>query len=303
MKFDIRKFGEEDRETVMAIGSAIYPEYQGDCWHAASQFDSERVTPYRYVAVADEILGYGAIRYLRQGHGRIDLIVSPRWQRHGVGSRLMERLLEDLASEDGVAAHGRVREDHEEGLSFLRKHGFVEHQRMYGLELNIADAQPADFRPLVVRLEEQGVKIETFAEEREHDPLWISKLLDLHNAVLPTWPDPEGVSPTQLTQDEFLPKLEQEVAGRPDALFIAKVGDLYVGYSGMFALGTAVRPEFRGRGIATALKIPTIEYAQKLQMKLALTCTANPAMLAINEKLGYKCRHVEIRMTRSLLSE
>src|SRR5215831_10646144 len=283
-------FDAADTAAVVAIQHTIFPEYEKESWHAGGQFDSERVTPYRYVAAAKELLAYGAIRYLRQSHGRIDLMVHPRWQRHGIGTNLIKRLLDDLVSTNSVAAHARLRGDHEEALSFLTKRGFKEHHRMYGLELDVGDAKLAKFWPLVNRLAAQGVKIATFAEESERDSSCTQKLLDLHNSVLPSWPDPEGVSFTPMVESEFVRKLEREVADRPDALFLAKIGELYVGYSGMFALGTAVRPEFRGRGIAVALKTHTVEYAKKIQLQTAMTCTANPAMLAINEKLGYQQR-------------
>jgi GNAT superfamily N-acetyltransferase len=127
-----------------------------------------------------------------------------------------------------------------------------------------------------------------------------NKLLDLHNAALPNWPDPEAVPFKPAVYDEFAWQVEREAGERPGALFIAKLDDRYLGYSGMFALGTAVRPEFRGRGIATALKAHTIKYAQEAAIASAITCTANPAMLAINEKLGYRRELVEIRMMKAV---
>jgi GNAT superfamily N-acetyltransferase len=95
-------------------------------------------------------------------------------------------------------------------------------------------------------------------------------------------------------------RVDREAGRRPDALFIAVKGNLYLGYSGMFALGTAVRPEFRNKGIATALKVHSIHYAHQAHITSAMTCTASPIMLAINEKLGYRRELVEIRMMRPL---
>jgi GNAT superfamily N-acetyltransferase len=169
VEFQIRTFAEADRAAVIAMCDTIYPEYREGGWHAAEQFDSERFTSYRYVAEARHLLGYAAIRYLRQGHGRVDLMVLPEWRRRGVGTGLMKRLLQDLRSVNSVAAHARVREDHEEALSFLRNRGFTEHQRMYGLRLCIAEAELDRCWPLVNLLQAEGIQISTFAEERTRD--------------------------------------------------------------------------------------------------------------------------------------
>ena len=112
--------------------------------------------------------------------------------------------------------------------------------------------------------------------------------------------DPEAARFRPATYERFAARFDRETSDRPDALFIAVKDRTYIGYSGMFAMGTAVRPEFRNRGVATALKVHTIRYAQQAQIDSAMTCTANPIMLAINEKLGYRRQLVEIRMMKPL---
>jgi GNAT superfamily N-acetyltransferase len=309
MLYRLRRFTENDRAAVIAMGDAIYPEYrQHEAWHAAEQFDFERVTSYRYVAECSAIVGYGAIRYLRERQARIDLMVHPEYQRRGAGTKILQRLIQDLRSTECAAAHARVRQDHQEAVSFLQNRGFVEHQRMYGLRLNIGEVPFDDLWPRVSRLALQGIQISTFARERVSDPEWLYKLLDLHNSALPDWPDPESVTAADTqhvasrpaSYEDFARRVDREAASRPDALFIAIIENRYIGYSGMFALGTAVRPEFRNRGVATALKVHTIRYAQESQIASAMTCTANPIMLAINEKLGYRRERVEIRMMKPL---
>jgi len=301
MQFRIRSFAEPDDSAVIAISDAIYPEYRQDgTWHAAGQFDSERRTGYRYVADAGGIIGYGAIRYLREGQGRIDLMVHPDCQRRGVGTKILEQLLADLRSTNAAAAHVRARQDHNEALSFLNNRGFVERQRMYGLRLNVAQVKLTEYSRMTGQLALQGIRISTLARERVSDPDCIENLLDLHNAALPDWPDPEAAGFRPATYESFAARVDREASDRPDALFIAVKDRTYMGYSGMFAIGTAVRPEFRNRGLATALKVQTIRYAQQTQIAYAMTCTANPIMLAINEKLGYRRQLVEIRMMKPL---
>jgi RimJ/RimL family protein N-acetyltransferase len=52
---------------------------------------------------------------------------------------------------------------------------------------------------------------------------------------------------------------------------------------------TGVDPAFRGRGVAVALKLRTIEFAQRNGYERISTWVEsnNPSMLAVNEKLGF----------------
>lgn len=84
-----------------------------------------------------------------------------------------------------------------------------------------------------------------------------------------------------------------------DAFFLAKMGDLYVGVSVLkrseadphllWQQLTAVLPEYRGQGIATALKLRTVEYARAHGYREFRTYNSsrNGPMLAINGKLGF----------------
>jgi RimJ/RimL family protein N-acetyltransferase len=57
---------------------------------------------------------------------------------------------------------------------------------------------------------------------------------------------------------------------------------------------TGVIREYRGRGIATALKLKVIEYGKKNGYRVIKTWndSVNEAMLAVNIKLGFKRRLV-----------
>ena len=93
-----------------------------------------------------------------------------------------------------------------------------------------------------------------------------------------------------------------------DGCFIAVDGERYVGYSALTinarkptqagSGGTAVRPEYRGRGIATALKAKTLAWARAHGIGRLATSSDNPAMVRVNEKFGFKRTYVEVRLVR-----
>jgi GNAT superfamily N-acetyltransferase len=65
---------------------------------------------------------------------------------------------------------------------------------------------------------------------------------------------------------------------------------------------TGVRGDYRGRGIAVAMKSKIIEFAQKHGYDTIETwnSSTNTAMLAINTKLGFKRKTGWIRMEKIL---
>jgi mycothiol synthase len=104
-----------------------------------------------------------------------------------------------------------------------------------------------------------------------------------------------------------------ENANGPLAL-VAVVDGEVAGFAGLIALGarpgvlenalTAVRREYRGREIATALKQALIAWAAASGYREIVTWTqqGNAAMQAVNEKVGYRLGHVSITLRGPLLA-
>ena len=77
----------------------------------------------------------------------------------------------------------------------------------------------------------------------------------------------------------------------PEQVSIMTLGDVYVGYTSADranGLGTAVHPHYRGRGVATALKAENLTRCIAAGQHAFETSSANPAMLRVNERLGYR---------------
>lgn len=88
------------------------------------------------------------------------------------------------------------------------------------------------------------------------------------------------------------------VGSNPAWITIAADGDRFVGTTrmtlnadtgSMYITFTGVDPEYRGRGIALALKLLAVEKARQLGVRYLRTNndSQNAPMLAVNQKLGY----------------
>jgi len=97
----------------------------------------------------------------------------------------------------------------------------------------------------------------------------------------------------------------------PDAYFLAVVGGQYAGVSTLWKPQTGdwlqqgltgVRRAFRGRGIATALKVRTVEYARARQYRQIKTENEihNATMIAINDRFGFQRQPVWITFLKNL---
>jgi RimJ/RimL family protein N-acetyltransferase len=98
----------------------------------------------------------------------------------------------------------------------------------------------------------------------------------------------------------------------PDACFIALKDGAFVGYSNLLAIEagysidmTGVLRAFRGNGVATALKLRGIRYAQEHGNRRlwAVNDSVNVAMLALNQKLGFVRGGANVRYVKRFAKE
>ena len=162
------------------------------------------------------------------------------------------------------------------------------HEDMIEMRLDVASVDPHDGERPTERVTTPRVAITTLAEERSRDPEALANLYALALVV--------HTSP-QWTLEEYLERFD-----RGEAVFIAKHGSTYVGYTylterecAVATLNqcmTGVRPEYRRCGIGTALKARGIRYAQEQGFSTIVTRIGadNEASIAMNQKMGFRAR-------------
>jgi GNAT superfamily N-acetyltransferase len=318
MSIAIRPLHQLDYDPAVTLCSAVDPERGADLKESLQRADEPSqltVSPVRrWVTVDDrtgQLVGYAACWNTRRRKHRMELMVHPERRRQGIGSELLSTLLADLWAAQAETLQARVWGDSPESLQFLQHRGFSEVHRMYELRLDLREADLVAFADLPARLAAQGIQVSTLREEGAKGERFWARMLDLQNAAMSDWPDPDpdGVA-TVYTEREF----RQVFASWqviPDAFFIAKAGGRYVGYSGLGADGrggdtigsgpTAVRPEYRGLGVATALKVLSLSWAKGRGYLAAVSRSANPAMIRVNEKVGFRRGRSEVRLVRKLI--
>jgi GNAT superfamily N-acetyltransferase len=185
-------------------------------------------------------------------------------------------------------------------LTFLKKCGFEETSILLDLRLDLAKIEgPLPLPIIVKRLNSNGISMTTLAEERARDPRCVEKLYELTTLARRDDPARSPLAPPGYNSREAALWLDMPYV-LPEGYFIAKCGDAYVGVSdvslfdampGALTAGfTGVKREYRHIGVATALKMHAILYAQSHGYQILQTFNnpTQPAILALNQKLGFE---------------
>jgi len=243
-------------------------------------------TPEQLMLLAEadgELLGSGVGgRSDVGGHGFVAPRVLPDKRRRGAGAALLERLAGHVESLGFPRASSNV--DDPGSLEFAHCFGFREHDRQVEQVREIADEDPPKIP--------DGIELVSLADRPELHARVYHELAIEALADIPITPKLE------ISFEDW----EREWVTWPEGSFVALEGEEIVGCAGLIRDFdrpdraehglTAVRRDWRGRGLAEALKSQTIAWAAAngLTELYTWTQTGNEPMQAVNERLGYIIR-------------
>lgn len=300
----IRDFQPEDYQAIVEIGNALFPEHRDTVEeerHWDETFDRTRFTFRRFVATAPdgEVVGVGQYMHMPWAFDprkySMWVMTRPGWQRRGVGGVLYDRVVRELKAANALNVKGNARESMRESVGFLEHRGFREVMRNWESRLDLTAFDPAAFAD---RTElPAGIEIVSLAEELDRDPGSLERAYELGNVVSPDAPRVDPFTPPGF--EMFRSHVLEGPDTFPEAFLLAKDGDAYVGQTDLhrshamtdtlFTDFTGVRREYRGRGIAFALKVAVLTMAKGKGYREVRTwnSTLNAPMLGINVALGF----------------
>lgn len=302
IRTQILPFSEEWRGGVEALAYAVFPEY-GDTallWRPGHQLDQPEQARLRLVALnaGGSVVGYGAIRQTSPQRYRLNLLVQPGSQGEGIGTALYERLIAELRAAGAVAVNVRTRDDQSIALDFLYQRGFEEAHRMKGMTLRVDQIDPDRLESMLIPLDQENTSVSTLGELRRTDPDWREKLYVLYSRVREGWSDFDPTQPEEKSWPlEHFDRYLGELANAGPT-WVAQYGDSYVAFVG--ALGTAVHPDWRRRGLGGALKALQALEAHAAGQATLISNSANPMIWRINRRIGYQPWFSEVRLLKQL---
>ncbi len=233
--------------------------------------------------------------WMKPGHFYIKVIVQPEARGHGLGTQMYDDALQ-VADENG-ATHlkSSVGDTDINSLKFAVKRGFRIEHHTFESTLDFTSFNEHRFDDLLARLHAEGFRFFSLAEaglteENKH------KLYDINRAAAMDNPGNDGVFPDFYA---FSKNVFEASWFRADAQIIVSYADQWVGLAAIgiypadnhaYNTFTGVLHEYRGRGLALALKLQTILLAKKEGVGYIRTHndSKNRSMLAVNRKLGYR---------------
>jgi GNAT superfamily N-acetyltransferase len=219
--------------------------------------------------------------------------VHPDYQRQGVGELILSHLENWAASHKASVLLSEVKDWIPGSLPFAQKHGFLLDAHIFESRLNLHQLDLSKFADPIHRLQDSGITFVTLADiageeaEKKLYELYVESSKDNPGQIgnLPAFPE---------WRKEALP----EDCAQERWVFIARDGDRFVGVSTLFSTDedgvlytdyTGVDPHYRGRGIAKALTLLSIQAAinEGAHTMTIDTEAGNEAMQKLNKSLGY----------------
>lgn len=302
----LRAFTNDDYPAWVAGSNLCYPDYPWsveEARHDDDKWDHDRFFKKRIVAEEDGLM-VGVVEFYHRpsrfhpDRYGFDLWVLPDRRGRGHGGALHDAAITILRERNALAATSGVKETMTDGVEFTKKRGWVEIKRDWESRLTVAGFDFDKFAGAAERLTAQGIRISTLADELARDGGAAQKAYELTDHCRRDVPAMD--QPTDITFEEWKKDWIDAPSFLADAFFVAIDGEgRWLGMSNLqrsiedpsfiWQGLTGVARDARGKGLAMALKLMTVRYAQRLGVDHIKTWNDqhNRPMLAINEAMGF----------------
>lgn len=302
---------ETDMSRLVAIRNAIeaLPVTLDELWQR-ERSASPSLIRRRVVALdgAGQMVGFGsAVRasYMPDGRFSLRVLVDPASRGRGFGSALYDEVVRLARAEGARQFDGMVREEQSASLRFVQNRGFRIRRHLFASRLNLERFDERPFTGVIARAEAAGFRFFSLAEI----PDTAENRRRYWELDMETNRDIPGNEQKEIPFEEWQRILFDADSYRAEGEIVAVQGERWAGVTSVavypekrlaYNSYTGVRREFRGHGLATALKLLAIRMARRhgLQGMRTNNDSENGPMLAVNRRLGYEPEPGEYWMIR-----
>jgi GNAT superfamily N-acetyltransferase len=270
----------------------------------------ERLFRRYVVEQAGKIIGYGFSMKPDTAVNRFHLAIHlpPQYQTEGLIGDFYTYIIDNCRQHGAVGFTTKVRDGAALKMDWLTQNGFQPVMRYPLSTLNVPAFDSAPYAGLFDKMAEQGIEITSLAELSLRDADWQKRVYDLDVIISEDVPSPHPYThaPFHLyAQREF-----ENPQFAPEDWFVAVIDGQYVGMTVFEKVGedtemlqtsfTGVFKTYRRRGIALALKVRSIQYAQSLGTRLIIANNEeNNPMYQINLALGFQLQPADADWERN----
>ncbi|MCE7989221.1 MAG: GNAT family N-acetyltransferase [Caldilinea sp. CFX5] len=228
----------------------------------------------------------------------LDLVVHPDYQGRGIGAAVYDYVTARLAERSPAITSlvTSTREDQRRALRFLADRGFQTTMRWARSQLTIAAFDFAQFAQAEARPNAAGIHLYSLQELAAQDPTWQYKAYALDQVAGQDAPSPDPMNAVSF--ESYVENTFGHPGWLPAGCFAAVAGNgMWVGITELGRTAdphrlntpwTAVHPGYRRHGIATALKVRAIRFAQNWGAQtISASNEENNPMYQLNLQLGF----------------
>lgn len=319
--FSIRPFQATDAEydAIALVEKAVYPENADkveDFKHADASREPDRFFQRWVVEGADgRIIAFANLSHQihnqTPGRYRFLIVVHPEFERRGVGTAVYHQFWQTLQTQtpQPTILESGTYQHLPQSIRFLEKQGFKQVMRWVITRLELSEFDMAQFEPLIDNLQAQGITFATLPQLQSRDANWLPKLHELDWQL--TQDEPLPYAPKKMPVEQFKKLFVDGPNVLPEGWIVAVANGRLIGNSVLekghlpdsLSTGyTGVLRDYRRRGLATALKALTMDWAKKSGYSFIRTGNEehNP-MLTLNKKLGFKEVTAHLAFEKKLL--
>jgi len=232
----------------------------------------------------------------------------------GIGSSLLAVVIDEAIRRKAPRFLAGASEAHPDALTWAAKRGFREIGRRIESYVELASFDPARFRKRADDVRGSGIALKTIDEildGRDGDSRE-TFIRALYDAETPMWEDVPWATPMpHWPYDRFRRMGFESGQMIADVSIVAYDGETIAGFTMTgkrqsqdgYTWMTGVGRSYRGRGLATAIKVEALSRAKAKGLRALLTTNDEPnkAMREINAKLGYRTLPAHVQLEKPLL--
>src|SRR2546423_3021639 len=318
-----RPFEDRDREPWVAERNTWYgPMEQGSAkewrtWETMAP-DESRLR----IAVDDSLGNVAAIADVGSGGAFMHpdgaqsggVSVARAHRGKGIGSSLLAAIVDEAIRRKAPRFLAGVSQAHPDALAWAAKRGFREIGRRIESYVELASFDPSQFRAGSDEIRGSGIALKTIGEILEDRDAESRErfIRSLYDAETPMWEDIPWATPTPHWPYERFRNMGFE-SGQMlgDVSIVAYDGETIAGFTMTgkrqsrdgYTWMTGVVRDYRGRGLATAIKGAALSRATANGLRAMLTSNDDPnkAMREVNAKLGYQMLPAHVQLEKPLL--
>jgi len=233
--------------------------------------------------------------------------VHPDHQRQSIGTELYATLADTLMAHNPQTFKSSIYEDNTGTIAFSQKYGFAEYSRRIDSVRDLTTFDPAGYDALLDKMtDDEGYEFRVLADILDDDTL--REIYDLQWSLELDVPIEETL--IKLPYQQWYTQTFENPTAASDTCIVAKQGDKYAGLAivhkhddtHLYCDFTGTRPHFRRQGVATAIKILTMQEGKQLGYQTISTTNdaTNTGILALNKKLGFVAKPARIQIEKRL---